>query len=93
VTTPLEETLIPPADPGGAEVVVKVTAPVLPVVVSVSVNDALLISVVEFENGAVWMIVVWAGGGGGGGPALATVLVSGKLSVLGVVPEEVAATL
>jgi hypothetical protein len=56
-------------DPGGAVVVVKRTAPVLPVVVSVSVNDELLVGVVEFEKGAVWMIVV---GGGGGGPAAAT---------------------
>jgi hypothetical protein len=63
VTTPVEETLIPPVDPGGAVVVVKRTAPVLPVVVSVSVNDELLVGVVEFENGAVWMIVVWVGGG------------------------------
>jgi len=39
-------------------VVTKVTVPVLPVVVSVSVNDALLASVVEFVNGAVWVIVV-----------------------------------
>jgi hypothetical protein len=67
VTTPLEETLIPPADPGGAEVVTKVTAPVLPVVVSVSENDELLVGVVESESGAVWVIVVEAGGGGGGG--------------------------
>ena len=63
MTTPVEETLIPPVDPGGAVVVVKRTAPVLPVVVSVSVNDELLVGVVEFENGAVWMIVVWVGGG------------------------------
>ena len=67
---------------------IKVTAPVLPVVVSVLVNEALLAGVVELENGAVWVIVV--GVGGGGAPP---VLVSGKLSVLGVVPEEVAATL
>ena len=54
--------MTPPADPGGVEVVTKVTVPVLPVVVSVSVNDALLASVVEFVNGAVWVIVVGGGG-------------------------------
>jgi hypothetical protein len=90
VTTPVEETLIPPEDPGAGEVVVKVTAPALPVVVSVSVNDELLAGVVEFENGAVWVIVFGVGGGGGGG--VPPVLVSGKSSGLGVVPGQVAAT-
>ena len=57
MTTPVRETLIPPVEPGGAVVVVKPTAPVLPVVVSLSVNDELSDGVVEFENGAVWVIV------------------------------------
>ena len=56
-TTPVGDTLMPPEAPGGADVVAKVTGPVLPVVVSLSLKVALPSVVAAFEKGAVWVSV------------------------------------